>query len=181
MYPKGDLRRMLVVLGAIDAGSNTLVQIAAATGLDKKTITALLEQAVEQARVNLKKDGAVYVIEDWGPVLRKEGATKALTGALNAPKWSFLASQKVKTMAEQNLFESCPECGESKRLSSELHPGTSFVICDACGFKGPELLPKADSDGKHRPAAVWEAWNTHAKALKAARAKGSNIPAPSID
>ena len=31
-YPKGDLRRMLAVLGAIDSGHCTLVQIAAVTG-----------------------------------------------------------------------------------------------------------------------------------------------------
>ena len=41
-YPKGDLRRMLAVLGAIETGSSTLVQIAAATGLDKKTVTNLI-------------------------------------------------------------------------------------------------------------------------------------------
>lgn len=84
-YPKGDLRRMLSVLGAIDAGHSTLVQIAAATGLDKKTVTTLIVQAGEQALVSVTKDGAVYAIESWGPVLKKNGAKKALTGALNAP------------------------------------------------------------------------------------------------
>jgi hypothetical protein len=72
-YPKGDLRRMLAVLGAIDAGHKTLVQIVAAT------------QAVGQACVSISKTGAMYTIEAWGPVLKKEGAKKALTGALNAP------------------------------------------------------------------------------------------------
>lgn len=85
-YPKGDLRRMLAVLGAIDAGHCTLVQIAAATGLDKKTITTLIAQAGEQACVSIAKVGAVYSLEAWGPVLKKEGAKKALTGALNAPR-----------------------------------------------------------------------------------------------
>lgn len=84
-YPKGDLRRMLAVLGAIDAGHCTLVQIAAATGLDKKTITALIAQAGEQAHVSIGKSGATYSLEAWGPVLKKEGAKKALTGALNTP------------------------------------------------------------------------------------------------
>ena len=50
-YPKGDLRRMLAVLGAIDSGHCTLVQIAAVTGLDKKSVTSLIAQAGEQARV----------------------------------------------------------------------------------------------------------------------------------
>ncbi len=84
-YPKGDLRRMLSVLGAIDAGHCTLVQIAAATGLDKKTVTSLIAQACGQACVTISKIGASYSIEAWGPVLRKDGAKKALTGALNAP------------------------------------------------------------------------------------------------
>lgn len=84
-YHKGDLRRMLAVLGAIDAGHATLVQIAAATGLDKKTVTSLIGQATEQARVQVAKQGASYSIENWGPVLKKEGAKKAFTGALNAP------------------------------------------------------------------------------------------------
>lgn len=85
MYAKGDLRRMLAVLGAIESGSNTLVLIAAATGLDKKTITSLVAQAQHQAHVKVVKEGAIYAIEHWGPVLKKEGAKKALTGALNAP------------------------------------------------------------------------------------------------
>lgn len=84
-YPKGDLRRMLAVLGAIDAGHCTLVQIAAATGLDKKTVTSLVAQAGEQACVIIIKTGATYCIESWGPVLKKDGAKKSLQGALNAP------------------------------------------------------------------------------------------------
>lgn len=76
---------MLAVLGAIDAGYSTLVQIAAVTGLDKKTVTSLIGQAVGQACVSIDKDGASYTIEAWGPVLKREGARKALSGALNAP------------------------------------------------------------------------------------------------
>ena len=85
-YPKGDLRRMLSVLGAIDAGHDTLVKIVAATGIDKRSVTSLVAQARAQAFVNIAKDGPVYRIEDWGPVLKKDGARKALTGALNTPK-----------------------------------------------------------------------------------------------
>ena len=84
-YPKGSLRRMLSVLGSIDAGHCTLVRIVAATGLDKKTVTSLITQAGEQASVSISKTGATYCIEAWGPVVKKEGAKKALTGALNAP------------------------------------------------------------------------------------------------
>lgn len=83
LYPKGDLRRMLAILGAIQEGHSTLVQAADATGLDKKTVTELIGRAVEQARVSIRKNGAVYEIEDWGPVIKKDGARKALKGSLN--------------------------------------------------------------------------------------------------
>lgn len=84
-YPKGDLRRMLAVLAAIDQGYDTLVKIVAATGIDKKTVTVLIDHAGQQAAVVVVKTGAVYEITDWGPVIKKDGARKALTGALNAP------------------------------------------------------------------------------------------------
>jgi len=85
-YPKGDLRRMLVVLAAIDSVSlATLVKIADRTGLDKKTVINLIEQARAQAGVVITKNGPVYQIEDWGPVINEEGALMCLCGALNAP------------------------------------------------------------------------------------------------
>lgn len=86
IYPKGDLRRMLAVLAAIDAIPHaTLVKIVAMTGIDKKTITSLVVQARAQAGVVINKDGPIYSIEDWGPVIKRGGAKMALTGALNAP------------------------------------------------------------------------------------------------
>ncbi|MBP8275330.1 MAG: hypothetical protein KAX55_00355 [Propionivibrio sp.] len=85
-YPKGDLRRMLVVLAAMDLPQGaSLVQIAERTGLDKKSVTRLIEQAREQAGVVILKRAAVYYVESWGPVVKKAGAKLALTGALNAP------------------------------------------------------------------------------------------------
>lgn len=85
-YPKGDLRRMLAVLAAIDSlESATLVKLAERTGIDKKTVTNLIEQAREQAGVAVAKNGAVYSIEEWGPVIKKAGAKMCLAGALNAP------------------------------------------------------------------------------------------------
>jgi len=86
-YPKGDLRRMLAVLAAIDTPQgSSLVRIAADTGLDKKTVTSMIEQARVQADVSIEKDGAIYRVTDWGRVIKKSGARLALTGALNAPK-----------------------------------------------------------------------------------------------
>ncbi|NKF92566.1 hypothetical protein GO286_04852 [Ralstonia solanacearum] len=85
-YPKGDLRRMLSVLAAIDAITDaTLVKVVARTGIDKKTVTMLVQQAVTQAGVRIEKEGSIYRLIDWGPVLKKAGAKMALTGALNAP------------------------------------------------------------------------------------------------
>lgn len=84
-YPKGDLRRMLVVLGAIqEAGEASLIQIAARTGLDKKTVSDLIVKSQEQAGVNVLKAGSKYRIESLGPVFKAEGCKKALIGALNA-------------------------------------------------------------------------------------------------
>jgi len=84
-YPKGDLRRMLMVLGAIqEAGEASLVQLAARTWLDKKTVSDLIGKAQEQAGVIVTKAGAKYSIEDLGPVFKAVGCKKALTGALNA-------------------------------------------------------------------------------------------------
>lgn len=86
-YPKGDLRRMLVVLAAIDSVSPaSLVRIAERTGIDKKTVTNLIEQARTQAGVSITKNGPVYQIDDWGPIIKEEGALMCLQGALNAPK-----------------------------------------------------------------------------------------------
>lgn len=77
---------MLSVLGAIDSPQGaSLVRIVERTGIDKKTVTRLIDQAREQAGVCIEKIGAVYRIEDWGPVIKKAGARLALTGALNAP------------------------------------------------------------------------------------------------
>lgn len=85
-YPKGDLRRMLAVLAAIDAlAPATLVKLAERTGIDKKTVTNLIEQAREQAGVVVVKTGAQYSIEERGPIIKKAGARMCLTGALNAP------------------------------------------------------------------------------------------------
>ena len=85
-YPKGDLRRMLCVLAAIDTIADaTLLKLVARTGIDKKTVNMLVQQAVEQAGVRIEKDVTVYRLVDWGPVIRKDGARLALIGALNAP------------------------------------------------------------------------------------------------
>jgi hypothetical protein len=85
-YPKGDLRRMLAVLAAIDSMQPaTLVKLVERTGIDKKTVTNLIGQAREQAGVIVDKSGVAYSITEWGPVIKRNGARMCLTGALNAP------------------------------------------------------------------------------------------------
>lgn len=78
---------MLAVLAAIDTPQgSSLVRIVADTGLDKKTVTGMIEQARTQADVSIDKAGPIYRITDWGRVIKKSGAKLSLTGALNAPK-----------------------------------------------------------------------------------------------
>lgn len=85
-YPKGDLRRMLSVLAAIDTIPNaSLVKIAERTGIDKKTVINLIGQAGDQAGVQVVKTGPVYTLEDWGPIIKRAGAKMVLAGTLAAP------------------------------------------------------------------------------------------------
>lgn len=55
----------------------------------------------------------------------------------------------------------CPKCGETEKLSTELHPGTAFAMCDTCKYRGPELLPRGDN--KKLLSAVVQAWNNVAR------------------
>lgn len=85
-YPKGDMRRMLCVLAAIDSIPDaSLLKIAERTGLDKKTVFNLIDQAGTQAGVQIAKIGPVYSLEDWGPIIKRAGAKMVLAGALAAP------------------------------------------------------------------------------------------------
>lgn len=84
-YAKGDLRRMLLVLAAIDTmATPTSVSIGKHTGLDKRTVMHLIGQAVCQAGVRIDKQGAVYSLVDWGPLLNKAGAHLAAQGKLGS-------------------------------------------------------------------------------------------------
>lgn len=78
-YSKGDLRRMLAVLAAIHSlNGATLLEIVSFTGLDKKTVTRLIEQAQQQAGVQLSKKIFTYHVVDWGPIIRPDGLLKLL-------------------------------------------------------------------------------------------------------
>jgi hypothetical protein len=85
-YHKGDLRRLLAVVSAIDSTQPaTLVRVAERTGIDKKTVTYLIAKARVQAGIIISKVGSQYIIEDWGPVIKRAGAKLALTGELGDP------------------------------------------------------------------------------------------------
>lgn len=73
---------MIVVLAAIAEKKDgaTLVQIAARTGLDKRTVTHQIASAREQASVVVRKHDAMYTIKAWGPLIRAEGVRRALSG-----------------------------------------------------------------------------------------------------
>ena len=79
-YPKRDIRRMLIVLAAIAElrPHATLVRIAMRTGLDRHTVTGLVDQARAQVGVTNSKVGTVYRIVSWGQVIRPSGARLAL-------------------------------------------------------------------------------------------------------
>ncbi|CAG9179816.1 hypothetical protein LMG23992_04086 [Cupriavidus laharis] len=104
-YPRGDLRRMLTVLAAIDAITDaTLVKVVARTGIDKKTVTLLVKQAAAQAGVRIEKDGPVYRLVDWGPVFKKSGAKMALNGVLGTDSVTA-AMQKQMPLAMRSIDE----------------------------------------------------------------------------
>ena len=84
VFPKGDLRRMLAVLDALGDEPATIVHLAGRTGLSRKTVGDLLDQARDQAGAEIVKHGPVFQLIDWGPALKKTGVRKLLRSALNA-------------------------------------------------------------------------------------------------
>lgn len=73
-FPKGDARRLFVLLAAIDTLERpTLTTLAEYTGHNKGTIPADVEKLRDQYGVNIAKDGPVFFIKSWGEVLKKTG------------------------------------------------------------------------------------------------------------
>lgn len=82
-YPKGDLRRMLAVIAAVDCTPDaTLAKVVAKTALDKKTVSNLIAKAAVQAEVLIVKTGPFYVLHSWGPIINRDGAQLALAGSV---------------------------------------------------------------------------------------------------
>lgn len=80
-YPKGDARRLFVVLAAIEYLERpTITTIAAFTGHNKGTIDADVAKLREQYGVEIKREGAVFAVRSWGDVLKRAGVKKHLQG-----------------------------------------------------------------------------------------------------
>lgn len=80
-YPKGDVRRLFVLLSAIDQLERpTLTSLANFTGHNKGTIDADVFKLREQFGVSIDRDGPVFRLRSWGEVLKKNGVKAHLRG-----------------------------------------------------------------------------------------------------
>ena len=71
-YPKGDVRRLLVLAAAVDALERpTLTSLAKYTGHNKGTIGKDISKLNEQLGVVISKTDSVYQIQSWGDLLKK--------------------------------------------------------------------------------------------------------------
>lgn len=61
--------------------------------------------------------------------------------------------------AMQETPAPCPKCHGLEKVHTEKHGGTAFVKCDACGFKGPEFIPKEGIEDRKLLLAIVGAWN----------------------
>lgn len=101
---------MLSVLGVIDSPNGaTLTQIAATTGLDRKTVFDLIEKAADQADVRIEKIDSNYILKDLGPTFKDKGVSAAwrMLAVLNAlfGMGSATAAQiKAQTGLEKNII-----------------------------------------------------------------------------
>lgn len=71
-YPKGDVRRLLVLAAAVDALERpTITSLAKYTGHNKGTISKDINKLNEQLGVIITKTDSVYEIQSWGDLLKK--------------------------------------------------------------------------------------------------------------
>lgn len=83
-YPKGDARRLFVLLAAIEKLSRpTLIALANYTGHNKGTIDADVAKLCEQYGVKIERDGPVFQIVDWGDILKQSGVKNSLQVSLS--------------------------------------------------------------------------------------------------
>lgn len=87
-YPKGDVRRLFVLLAAIDVLPRpTLTSLAAFTGHNKGTIDPDVQKLRDQFGVDIVRDGPIFSVRSWGLILKKQGVRRFI-----ARKWLFHAS-----------------------------------------------------------------------------------------
>lgn len=78
-YPDGDVRRLFVLLAAIDLLERpTQSAVADLSGHPRAAVDADVQRLREEFDVNLHKVGEVYHIESWGDVLKKPGVRRHL-------------------------------------------------------------------------------------------------------
>lgn len=83
LYPKGHAGRLFVTMAAIDVLDNpTAASVAALTGLSKGNIATYVAALNNEMGVLIVKEGPAYCIESWGPILKKSGVRKVLTGSV---------------------------------------------------------------------------------------------------
>lgn len=82
-FPKGDVRRLLALALAIaEEERATLTTLSARTGHHKQTIQDDIEKLRYQLGIAIEKDGPVYRLVSWGPVIKQSGLRKFLLGQL---------------------------------------------------------------------------------------------------
>ncbi|WP_205710497.1 MULTISPECIES: helix-turn-helix domain-containing protein [Burkholderia cepacia complex] len=82
-FPKGDVRRLLALALAIaDEERATLTTLSTRTGHHKQTIQDDIEKLRDQLGIAIEKDGPVYRLVSWGPVIKQSGLRKFLLGQL---------------------------------------------------------------------------------------------------
>ncbi len=75
MYPKGDMRRIWHIIGAVECLERaTLTTIVQATGIPKASVDDTLKKIMYEQIPGfmLIKDGPVYTITSWGILKKKE-------------------------------------------------------------------------------------------------------------
>ena len=83
-FPRGDVRRLLrLALAMSELEEPTLNALAAKTGHHKQTILDDVFRLRDQLGIQVEKEGAVFVLSDWGPVVKKTGIKKLLEGQMS--------------------------------------------------------------------------------------------------
>ncbi|NRF83776.1 helix-turn-helix domain-containing protein [Burkholderia gladioli] len=80
-FPKGDVRRLLALALAIaDEDRATLTTLSARTGHHKQTVQDDVEKLRNQLGIVIEKEGAVYHLVSWGPLIKQTGLRRFLLG-----------------------------------------------------------------------------------------------------